>query len=156
MCRACSPEDLQNGTVCCLFATMPRLLRVFYLAPGVAERCALESLCSALQRRVSLMKPVDLQLVLADLAAIYTPRFLPLFASAARALRRGQEARAVLAARGEKAAADHSEGGLTGSCVALRGEEGAEFVSPLQAAFLLHSYGEALYPPSAKLAMRRA
>lgn len=137
-----------------------RLLRVFHLAPGVAERCALTPLCWALRRRIGLMKSADLQLVLSDLAAIYTPQFLPLFESAARALKRRYRAheaaaRASSAPAGEGAPLISSSEGppLHADRKFKVIEKEHELLSPLQVAFILHSYGQNT-PPALSLACR--
>ena len=125
--------------------------------PGVAERDVLGPLCGALQRRASLLNPADLQLLLSDFSAIYTPQFLPFFCAAARVLKhcRGGPLESPALAKGPAALRVHeaveaatsgsssSASSSSNSCRRIKSfdyrEEG---LSPVQACFLLHALGE--------------
>lgn len=139
-----------------LWVWLRRLLRVFQLVPGVAERDVLVPLCAALQRRVSQLKPADLQLLLSDFSAIYTAQFLPFFSAAARVLKQCcQEALEPLPAarqpEGQQVheVAETATGGFNNKIKSNSSSHWVkapnhrkEWLSPLQACFLLHALGK--------------
>ncbi|KAL8449936.1 hypothetical protein Emag_003497 [Eimeria magna] len=125
------------------------LLRTFQLSPGLAERSALMGLCSSLQKRMHRMQLPELQLLLADLAAIYSPLFLPLFIEAAKEIEKQDQAAHRDTGDSYWMAEKDSLGGKDAAAAAAAAAAApaataaaaATGLTPLHAAFLLHAYG---------------
>ncbi|KAL8437265.1 hypothetical protein ACSSS7_001082 [Eimeria intestinalis] len=84
---------------------------------------------SSLQKRMQRMHLPELQLLLADLASIYSPLFLPLFTEAAKQIKK------------KCRAADTNTDNALATAAPAAAAAGAEGMTPLHAAFLLHAYG---------------